>query len=69
MPPLAEAAAVKALAPKLLDFWVLDPEMWLWAADAMFRRVYIMVVSTTTPDYHLIKLLEVVVSPSEMSRG
>ncbi len=69
MPPLAEAAAVTALAPKLPDFWVLDPEMRLWAADTMLRRAYVMVASTTRSDYLLKKLLEVVVSPSEMSRG
>jgi hypothetical protein len=68
MPPLAEAAAVTALAPKLPHFWVLDPEIRLWAADPMFRRAYIMVVSTTRSGHLLKKLLEVVFSPSEMSR-
>ncbi len=37
--PAAEVAAVTALASKLLNLWVSDPEMWFLRTEATFCRV------------------------------
>jgi hypothetical protein len=37
--PAVEVAAAIALASKLLNLWVLDPEMWFLRTEATFCRV------------------------------
>jgi hypothetical protein len=61
-------ATVSAMAVKLPDFWLADPEMWFTQADSMFRRANIK-CSLTKYDYCLQKLpCDVLLSVRELAR-
>jgi hypothetical protein len=61
-------ATVSAMAVKLPDFWLADPEMWFTQADSMFCRANIK-CSLTKYDYCLQKLpCDVLLSVHELAR-
>jgi len=57
-PPVA-AAPVAVVAVKLPDFWVADPDMWFFQAEASFRRSRIT-TERTMFDHVVMRLPEVV---------